>query len=115
MDQVKFGRLFRKTREVSNRTMGQVARHLGVKVAYLSGVELGDRPPLSPTRIRDAAQFMGVDVAPLLQAAAETRGAFEIDAEGASTTARETLAALARESPSMPDDKWVRIRSIVEE
>jgi transcriptional regulator with XRE-family HTH domain len=110
-----FGELLRDERKRAGKGLGEVARALEVKVSYLSAVELDLRPPLSPARIIEAARMFRADAAPLLRAAAEKKGTFEIDAAQASEKAKEALAALARELPGIADDKWERIQRIVEE
>jgi|GraSoiStandDraft_10_1057309.scaffolds.fasta_scaffold521386_1 transcriptional regulator with XRE-family HTH domain len=109
----KFGTLLRRTRSEVGVSMGKVARHLGMKVSHLSDVELGRRAPLSPDRIKKVGAFLQVDTTPLLLAAAEEKGVFELDTQNVSPHAREVVAALARELPALNDLQLDKIQEIV--
>lgn len=109
-----FGKLLREAREAAERSMGALARHLGVSVPYLSDVERGNRQPLTDERIRTAAAFLGVDSRPLLKAAAETRGAFQLDAAQVNPQHRQVGAMLARQWGAISDDKLAQIRELLE-
>lgn len=108
-----FGKLLRDCREAAEKSMGALARHLGVSVPYLSDVERGNRPPLVDERIANAAAFLNVDPKPLLKAAAETRGAFQLDAARVSPEHRQVGAMLARQWGAIPDDKLEQIRELL--
>jgi transcriptional regulator with XRE-family HTH domain len=109
----EFGALFREIREDLGLSMGQVARHLGVTVTYVSDVELGKRTPFTNERILQACRLMNVNPAPLIAAAGKCRGFFEIKP----TTQRhlEVGAALARKFENLSVNQLDRIDSIVEE
>ena len=109
-----FGKLLREAREGAERSMGALARHLGVSVSYISDVERGNRQPLVDDRITAAAEFLGVDPRPLLKAAAETRGAFHLDTQ-VSPQHRQVGAMLARQWGAIPDDKLAQIKELLEE
>ena len=90
----KFGSLLRTMRESAGKSMGEVARHLGLTVPFISDVERGNRGPLPPEKIRLVAAFLGIDSTELLRAAAESRGVVQL---AATTTSRlEAGAALMR-------------------
>ncbi len=73
-----FGSFLRKTRTKKNVTLRDLARHLGCSDPYLSDVELGRRPPLTDTRIHQAAKFLGIEPAELRKKAAISRGKFTL-------------------------------------
>jgi len=93
--------------------MGELARHLGVSVTYVSDVERGTRAPLTSDRIAHAAAFLGVDASELLQAAAAARGAFELDASRARPKALEVGSALARGWADLTDEELDAIASLL--
>jgi transcriptional regulator with XRE-family HTH domain len=91
-----FGALLRSWRREAGKNLEETAALLGVKVPYLSQVELGHRPPLRTDRILAVAEYFGHDPRPALALAAEERGAFELDASRVPPEARELGAALMR-------------------
>lgn len=107
----EFGALLRATRIAKLATLADVADHLGVKISYLSNVELGREAPLSPERIEAVSAMLDVEPAPLLRAAAKSRTRFTID-NPSSLVAREALQGLAR-TPDMSDtDFWQMVRDL---
>jgi transcriptional regulator with XRE-family HTH domain len=107
----KFGELFRQERKRAEKSLGDVAQHLGVSVTYLSDVERCARPPLNPERIRVAAAFMStpeVRLLSLLEAAAKHQGAFELPLP-ASAKGREAGAALLRGWDNADDNLFDQI------
>ena len=108
-----FGRLLRQARSQAERSMGELARHLGVSVVYVSDVENGNRPPFTKERVLSAAEYLKTDVEPLLAAAAKTRGVFELDARKVSQKAQEGGAALMRGWPDLTDEELEGIEEIV--
>ncbi|HEY0143636.1 MAG TPA: helix-turn-helix transcriptional regulator [Thermoanaerobaculia bacterium] len=111
----KFGALLREIREHAEVTMGQLARHLDVSVPYLSDVERGNRPPLVDSKIFRAAEFLDVQPDELLRAAAEARGAFQLDASRVSEPARQLGAMLARQWGEMSDKKVENVLRALQE
>jgi transcriptional regulator with XRE-family HTH domain len=109
----KFGALLRQTRSQAGVSMGKVARYLGMKVSHLSDVEFSRRAPLSAERIRKVAELLQVDAQPLLLAAAEEKGVFELDTQNVSARKRAFVAALARELPDMDDVRLSHLEEIV--
>lgn len=79
-----FGAILRDLRLRSDKTLGQVARFLGISIPYLSDVERANRAPFTQERILQLAGYLGVEAQPLLVAAAQSRGAFELDAQRSS-------------------------------
>jgi transcriptional regulator with XRE-family HTH domain len=94
--------------------MGDLARHLVVSVPYISDVERGYRPPLTEERIRDVAQLLSTDPKPLLEAAAECRSQFRLDATAVSSMARQVGAALERRWEDLSEDELRKIERIIE-
>ncbi len=111
----RFGELLRRRREEAKVSMGKLARHLTVSVPYLSDVERGRRTPLTPERITKAAEVLGANPNELLAAAAESRGAFELDATKVSDRARRVGATLMRGWPDLDEEQLERIEQIVTE
>jgi transcriptional regulator with XRE-family HTH domain len=93
--------------------MGEVARHLGVSVTYVSDVERCIRAPFTSDRLREAATFVGANLERLLEAAAVSRGAFELDASNVSATAREVGGMLMRDWTELDDDKLEQIKKVL--
>ncbi|MCW5888939.1 MAG: helix-turn-helix transcriptional regulator [bacterium] len=111
----KFGELLRRWRTKADRTMGDLAEHLGVSVAYISDVERGNRAPLTADRLARAVAFLNIaDPNPLYMAAADSKGAFELDVADVSPTAREVGAALMRGWPDLSDDDLELIRNVLQ-
>ena len=109
----EFGRLLRQHRKLAGKTLGQVARKLGVSVVYVSDVERGNRAPFVTPRIVSAARFFHAGTENLLQAAAKERGFFEFDVSAASPKAMQALSGLARRD--VTDDQWDEIVRILNE
>jgi transcriptional regulator with XRE-family HTH domain len=110
-----FHDLFRAERKRSGKHMGPVARHINVSVTFLSDVERGVRPPLSPERIRLAAEYMGSDEATLmglLRAAQTAAKAIELPLPS-SERGQEAGAALQRGWASFDDETFERIMDVI--
>lgn len=108
-----FGVLLRKVRKAAEKTLGDLADELGVSVVYVSDVERGNRAPLKRESIERAAEFLGADARGLQKAAAEARGAFEVDTEDVPAAAREFVAGLAR-GEHYSDTFWDELVSLAE-
>lgn len=109
----KFGDLLRRLREEKDKSMGGLARHLGYSVPYVSDVERGNRAPFAPEKIVEAAAYLGVPAQPLLVAAIESRGSFEIDVRNASPRAMEVGAALMRGFQDLDEDALEKLAAIL--
>lgn len=111
----KFGDAFRKERKRSEKTIGDLARALGVSITYLSDVERNERPPLNSERIAAACVCMRTD--PLVQRSLNLLA--QAQANGislplpASEAGRELGAALQRRWSNLGDDEVARIMSII--
>jgi transcriptional regulator with XRE-family HTH domain len=75
----RFGEALRRHRRKAGKTLGDLARLLGVSVVYVSDVERGNRRPLSNERILRVADFLDADPTPLIDMAARERGVIEYD------------------------------------
>ena len=106
-----FGKLLRKKRTEAGRTMGQLARHLGVTVPYISAVEHGEKKPLTHDRIIQTAAYLEIDAQLLFAAAAQDGRAFEL--VGRTPIEREVGAALARSWTDLSEDQLRRIQGVV--
>ena len=74
-----FGDALRRNRRNAGKTLGDVAKLLGVSVVYVSDIERGNRRPFSNERILRIAKFVDADPAPLIAAADVERGVIEYD------------------------------------
>ena len=75
----RFGVALRRTRQSAEKTLGDVARLLGVSVVYVSDVERGNRRPFSNERILKVARLLNADPAPLIAAADVEKGVIEYE------------------------------------
>ena len=87
-----FGVLLRHARERAGRSQGDVARFLGVSVAYISTVEHGHRAPLVRAKIHEVARFLDTRPDGLIVAASQWHGVFELPYSGGAL--RESVAAM---------------------
>ena len=76
-----FGEHLRQLRKEKSKSMGDIARHIGVSVPYVSDVELGRRKPFAKVKIAQVAELLGVPAEPLIALAASDRGVVELDLE----------------------------------
>jgi len=79
MKRQRFGEVLREFRREARKTLGDVARLLGVSTVYVSDVERGNRKPFARERTVQIARFLGKDPGPLLAAADQERGVIEYD------------------------------------
>lgn len=111
----RFGDLLRKHRRKADRTLGDIARLLGVSVVFLSDVERGNRRPLSNERIVKIAAFLDQDPSPLIEAADRERGVIEYDIRKARPLEADVVgglvAGLAR--GGITDDQLHEIQRIL--
>ena len=113
----RFGDALRKTRRNAEKTLGDVAKLLGISVVYVSDVERGNRRPFSNERILKIARFVKTDPAPLIAAADVERGVIEYDI----TKARPLEAAVVGGLVSglarggVTDDQLQKIKTILKD
>jgi transcriptional regulator with XRE-family HTH domain len=75
----RFGEVLRQLRRDADKTLGQIARLLGVSTVYVSDVERGNRKPFSRDRILKIADYLDTDPEPLVSAADNEKGVIEYD------------------------------------
>lgn len=109
-----FGDMLRDQRKRAQKSMGDLARHLGVSVTYVSDVELGRRAPFAPERIISTGAYLGVDPAPLLAAAAKMKGAIELIAANASLRQLAVGAGLMRHWTELSDEQLAEIEKVLD-
>lgn len=109
----EYGQLLRGLRKEAGLTMGDIALLLGLSIAYVSDVELGNRAPFDKERNLKIAARLGIDADVLLAAAAEWNGAFELEAKSVSDKAREVGAMLMRDWEDFTDDELEQFAVIV--
>lgn len=111
----RFGDALRRARHDAEKTLGDVARLLGVSVVYVSDVERGNRRPFSNERILKIASFLDADPAPLITAADVERGVIEyVITEGKqleATVVGDLVSGLAR--GGVTEDQLQEIRKIL--
>ena len=101
----RFGDALRRTRHDAEKTLGDVAKLLGVSVVYVSDVERGNRRPFGNERILKVARFVKTDPATLIAAADVERGVIEYD-----ITKAKPLAAAVVGDPRQRPRTWRRHR-----
>ncbi len=111
----KFGRELRALREQTHRSMGEVARHLGVSVTYVSDVERGRRGPLAPPAITKVAELLGVDPKALLTTAAAERGSISLSDLDSSPLHLAVGAGLARRWADLTEEQLREIGKVLEQ
>ena len=90
----RFGTALRRHRREAGKTLGDLARLLGVSIVYISDVERGNRRPLSNERILKIAEFLGVKPRHLIKAADRERGFIEYDMAEASELEADVVSGL---------------------
>ena len=115
MPEQRFGDALRKYRQNAGKTLGDVAKLLGVSVVYVSDIERGNRRPFSNERILKIAKFLKTDPAPLIGAADIERGVIEYNITKAkpleAAVVGDLVSGLAR--GGVTDDQLRKIRSIL--
>ena len=92
----RFGDVLRRSRMKAGKSLGLLARHLGVSIVYVSDVERSRRSPLSNLKILVVSEFLGIDPSELLTAAIEDKRKFDLDVADYPPVAIELLSGLAR-------------------
>jgi transcriptional regulator with XRE-family HTH domain len=113
----RFGDLLRRLRRKADKTLGDVARELGVSIVYLSDVERSNRKPFTNERLIKLATFLKADAEALIEAADREKGIIEYDIRRASPLQADVVgglvAGLARGGVS--DQQLESIRIILNE
>lgn len=92
--QERFGDLVRTLRRKADKTLGDVARELGVSIVYLSDVERGNRKPFTTERIVKFAHLLKIKATPLIEAADREKGFIEYDIRKAKPLEVDVLSGL---------------------
>ena len=74
-----FGEELLVARRRADKTLGEVARHLGMPIVQLSAIERGLQRPLRDEQILDIEKFLHTDAMQLLEAAKNESGVVEYD------------------------------------
>jgi transcriptional regulator with XRE-family HTH domain len=102
-------------RRKADKTLGDVARELGVSIPYLSDVERGNRKPFTTERLIQLAVFLKANPTLLIEAADREKGIIEYDIRRASPLQADVVgglvAGLARGGVS--DEQLENIRTIL--
>ncbi len=111
----RFGDILRRARQNTKKTLGDVARLLGVSVVYVSDVERSNRRPFNNERILRVASFLKADPATLIAAADVEKGVIEYDISKAkpleAAVVGDLVSGLAR--GGVTDDQLEKIRKIL--
>jgi transcriptional regulator with XRE-family HTH domain len=112
-----FGQVLRQLRRKAGKTLGDMARLLGVSAVYVSDVERGNRKPFTRDRILKIADHLGADPNELLRAADRERGVIEYDISKASPLAVEVVGGLVTglARGGISDDQLREIRGVLKE
>lgn len=117
MAQRSFGEILRQLRREKHKTLGDIARLLGISTVYLSDVERGNRKPFATDRILKISGFLRIDPSPLLEAADRERGVIEYDITNArpleASVVGDLVTGLARGGVS--DEQLNQIQKILKE
>ena len=93
---MSFGEMLRTMRTEAKRSLGDLARHLDLSVVYVSDIERDRRSPLGLSKILQASKFLNASPDPLLRAAAQSKGTFDLDVRDYPPVALELLSGLAK-------------------
>jgi transcriptional regulator with XRE-family HTH domain len=112
-----FGDVLRQLRREANKTLGDVARVLGVSTVYLSDIERGNRKPFARERILRIAEFLDKDPSDLLEAADQERGVIEYDINNARPLEAKVVGGLVTglARGGISDDQLNKIQDILKE
>lgn len=103
-----FGEVFREARQRASKTLGEVARYLGVSISFVSDVEHSRRNPFKREQLIAAAGLFGVDPLTLIDAATKERGSMTVAPRDASRL--DIVASLARSIDELTPDQLAKIR-----
>ena len=113
----RFGDALRNQRHNARKTLGDVAKLLGVSVVYVSDVERSNRRPFNNERILKIAKLIGADPAPLMAAADVERGVIEYNITKAkpleADVVGDLVSGLAR--GGVTEDQLKRIKKILKD
>ena len=113
----RFGDALRSERRNAGKTLGDVAKLLGVSVVYVSDVERGNRRPFGNERILKIAKFLEAEPAPLIAAADVERGVIEYDITKAKPLEADVVGGLVSglARGGVTEDQLERIKKILKD
>ena len=100
-----FGTHLRDRRTHLGRTMGDVARQVGISVVYLSEMERGTKPPPGTDLATALARTLDILPETLLAEAAVSRGRFVLPVAPGDVRRQELGAALLRRWEHLTDEE----------
>ena len=100
-----FGTHLRERRTHLARTMGDVARTVGISVVYLSELERGTKPPPGGDLTAALARTLGILPETLIAEAAVSRGRFVLPVASGDIRRQELGAALLRRWEHLTDEE----------
>lgn len=102
MSDKTFGSELRAARERAGKTQKEASEHIGISAPYVSGVERGERKPLSNEQIVAACELFGIHPGNLLVLAVEERHGGELlELAPPTPEHREVAEMLVRKFPHM--------------
>ena len=113
----RFGDALRSEGRNAGKTLGDVAKLLGVSVVYVSDVERGNRRPFGNERILKIAKFLEAEPAPLIAAADVERGVIEYDITKAKPLEADVVGGLVSglARGGVTEDQLERIKKILKD
>lgn len=109
-----FGKKLREVREAAQRTMKDVAAHMGWSVVYMSDIERGRRNPPKTREIEKISDFIGINSLELLDLARRERGKIELDLNGSRPEIETAGLVFARSWTDMSEEQARQIIKILE-
>jgi transcriptional regulator with XRE-family HTH domain len=113
----RFGEVLRQLRREADRTLGDIARLLGVSAVYVSDVERGNRKPFARDRIIKIADYLEKDPNPLLTAADNEKGVIEYEIKSGNALEAKVVGGLVTglARGGITEDQLNQIQGILEE
>lgn len=111
-----FGQRLRDHRSAAGLTLGQIAASTGLRISYLSDIEVGRRPPPEQHRLAELSGCLGLsqsDEAALFEAAARDRGSVKLATAGRDPRLVRLASRLAEHWDALPASAQERIEEIV--
>jgi transcriptional regulator with XRE-family HTH domain len=117
MDNKKFGHRIRELRLTAGMTLSPLAEALGVSIAFLSGIERGEKNPPDEAGIKKILAKLGkLDLFPeLTQLARVSRRSILFSLDKTSTSTQEMLLSLARSCESGDIESDVELQAAAQQ
>ena len=107
-----FGSSLRRLRENANKTLKELAAVMNVSVVYVSDIERGRRNPPQGEKLKQIAQFFGIDVNELEDLANKERKRVELNLDSRTETVSDAALVLARRWDTITDEEASKILKI---